>query len=121
MVLDVNYDTYDWYSAQLRKQQKLAVYRLNLDKDGKPATIKRNRTLDLRITRGSQSSIGSIASRFALLIMQTLQIRYNIDHPVHPDQSYELSKVYSIFISLSIANNCAGCKQIHSELEAAGA
>jgi hypothetical protein len=51
IVVDVNHNTYNWYITHNFKNNKLAVYQLYLDKDRKFMTIRRNKTLYLRINQ----------------------------------------------------------------------
>merc|ERR1712093_668534 len=51
IVVDVNYYGYDWHTAHDLKTNMLEVYRLVLEKEGKNAAIRRDKTLDLRVNR----------------------------------------------------------------------
>jgi hypothetical protein len=51
IVVDVNHFAYDWHTAHDLARNKLGVYRLGLDKDGKYATIRRDKALDRRVNQ----------------------------------------------------------------------
>lgn len=51
IVVDVNHYTYDWHTAHDLASNKIAVYRLGLEKDGKHTSIRRDKALDLRVNQ----------------------------------------------------------------------